>query len=315
MIEHCPLVDAHPRCPTPCLGDLVVRVDVDQVGKGVGLAGGDGRDMVLMRVGERDDLEQRVLERRLACPADFGAFWGGVMSVPNFACPLEKGGRLTRFGPRLRHRHLERPHLPAHLVLAAHGVPVLLAALLLEELHRHLAAAAAAARPGVLVRPVALRLELTGERVGALVDERLDLRLGNVGELEAEYVARLRGDGGEEAEEEDGVEDAWAVASGLANFVPYGGANRPAAAVDMIGKSCHGVCGRLVPVWFWERERFRTSHDVPHRVRISKSLQDELGALLLHHDVPRGVVRRGWEWCSGGSGRGDVSFSPYRCFG
>jgi hypothetical protein len=127
--------------------------------------------------------------------------------------------RPTRFGPRLRHRHLERPHLPAHLVLAAHGVPVLLAPLLLEELHRHLAAAAAAAGPGVLVRPVALRLELAGERVGALVDERLDLGLGHVGELEAEHVARLRGDGGEEAEEEDGVEDAWSVARGLVNFV------------------------------------------------------------------------------------------------
>lgn len=74
-IEHYALVDAHPRSPAPCLGDLVVRVDVDQVGKGVGLAGGDGWDVVLVRVGERDDLEQRVLERRLACPANFGALY------------------------------------------------------------------------------------------------------------------------------------------------------------------------------------------------------------------------------------------------
>lgn len=148
----------------------------------------------------------------------------------------EENAGLTRFGPRLRHRHLKRPHLPAHLVLAAHGVPVLLAPLLLEELHRHLAAAAAAARPRVLVRPVALRLELARERVGALVDERLDLGLGHVGQLEAEHVARLRRDGGEEAQEEDGVQDAWSGASGLVNVVPFGGANRPTAAGDMIGK-------------------------------------------------------------------------------
>jgi hypothetical protein len=55
---------------------------------------------------------------------------------------------------------------------------------------------------------VALRLELAHQAGHALVDQRLDLGVGDVGELEAEHVAGLGADGREVAEEEDGVEDS-----------------------------------------------------------------------------------------------------------
>jgi len=58
------------------------------------------------------------------------------------------------------------------------------------------------------MRLVALCFELAHEGGHALVDEGLDLGFGDVGELEPEDVAGLRVDGGEEAEEEDGVEDS-----------------------------------------------------------------------------------------------------------
>jgi hypothetical protein len=58
------------------------------------------------------------------------------------------------------------------------------------------------------VRLVALGFELAHEGGDALVDEGLDLGFGDVGELEPEDVAGLRDDGGEVAEEEDGVEDS-----------------------------------------------------------------------------------------------------------
>ncbi len=137
----------------------------------------------------------------------------------------------TAFCARIGDGDLDGPALPADLVVAAHGVPCLAAALL-EELDRDLAATAAAARVGRcstgtgvaeaetvsqaaavrgwVVGLVALGFELAHEGGDALVDEGLDLGLGDVGEFKSEDIAGLRDDGREVAEEEDGVEDAWA---------------------------------------------------------------------------------------------------------
>lgn len=56
---------------------------------------------------------------------------------------------------------------------------------------------------------MALRFELPHEGGHTLVDERLDFGFGDKGELEPQDVAGLGDDGGEEAEEEDCVEDSW----------------------------------------------------------------------------------------------------------
>jgi hypothetical protein len=100
---------------------------------------------------------------------------------------------------------LEGPALPADLVVAP-GEPGLAAALL-EELDGELAPAAAArAHAG----RGSLGVELALQGGGALVDHGLELVVVDVGEGEVEDLAGLRGDGGEEAVEEDGVEDTWA---------------------------------------------------------------------------------------------------------
>lgn len=63
--------------------------------------------------------------------------------------------------------------------------------------------------------------EVADERAGALVDEGLELGLGDVGEGEIEDFVGLRDDGGEIAVEEDGVEDSW-VARGMSVWVVIG---------------------------------------------------------------------------------------------
>ena len=152
----------------------------------------------------------------------------------------------TALRPRISHGDFHRPALPANLIVPAHGVPRLAPALL-QKLDRNLAtspagtgggrgrhspATAAAAkgkaegalrgRRGVSGR-VALGLELAHEGGDALVDEGLDLGVGDVGELEAQDVAGLGEDGWEVAEEEDRVEDSWEErVLGLASAIASG---------------------------------------------------------------------------------------------
>jgi hypothetical protein len=66
----------------------------------------------------------------------------------------------------------------------------------------------------VVVRLVAVRVELSYQRSCALVDHGFQLDIGDVWERQVEHVAGLRQDGGEEAVEEDGVQDA-------ADYVPH----------------------------------------------------------------------------------------------
>lgn len=54
--------------------DGVLLVDGDGVGEGVGLGGGDGRDVVLEAVDGGDDLHDRREEGRLHGLADLGSF-------------------------------------------------------------------------------------------------------------------------------------------------------------------------------------------------------------------------------------------------
>ncbi len=60
------------------------------------------------------------------------------------------------------------------------------------------------------MRLVALGFELAHESGHALVDQGLDLGFGDVGELQPQDVAGLRDDGGKVAQEEDGMENAYA---------------------------------------------------------------------------------------------------------
>lgn len=68
-------------------------------------------------------------------------------------------------------------------------------------------------------------VELLDQRRGALVDEGLELGDGDVGEGEVEDFVGLRGERGEVAVEEDGVEDACVTGCGLSEcrrlFVEY----------------------------------------------------------------------------------------------
>jgi hypothetical protein len=89
---------------------------------------------------------------------------------------------------------------------------------------------------------VALRLELAHQAGHALVDKRLDLGIGDVGELEPEHVAGLGADGGEEAEEEDGVEDSYEVARLV--FCPCPGYGGVRCDVVMLDRGWVGGAGR-----------------------------------------------------------------------
>lgn len=53
----------------------VVWVDVDLVGERVGIVGGDGRDVVLVGVGDGDAFEDGGLEGGFHCVADFVSFF------------------------------------------------------------------------------------------------------------------------------------------------------------------------------------------------------------------------------------------------
>jgi hypothetical protein len=97
----------------------------------------------------------------------------------------------TSLGSRLRKRHVQRPLLPAHVLLGA-AEEVRLLALLLEELHDELAA------PALLVCAV----YCADECDGALLDERLEVDIVDGGEGEVEQVAREGRYRGEVAVEE-----------------------------------------------------------------------------------------------------------------
>lgn len=123
------------------------------------------------------------------------------------------GSRLTTFCSRLGHGDFDGPALPADLLFAAHDIPRLAAALL-KELHRDLPTAAPAATTAVTVIVATSRLlflKLAHQHLGPLVDERLEFVVVDVGQRQVEDVAGAGHDGGEEAVEEDGMEDAWKV--------------------------------------------------------------------------------------------------------
>ena len=141
-----------------------------------------------------------------------------------------EGRRPTSLRSRLGHRNPDGPALPADLLVAPATIPCL-AAPLLKKLHRDGAPAVAAlpsparraattgtqgpqagpqrggpAGAGAVVVD-ALGVEALGQLVGALLDHGVELGVGGVGKGDVEDLARARGDGGEEAVEEDGMED------------------------------------------------------------------------------------------------------------
>lgn len=121
----------------------------------------------------------------------------------HFRWPSEGRTARTTFGPRLGDGNFDSPALPADLLVAA-GEPGLAAAFL-EEVDGDLAAPAVAVTGNV---GGALGVELAVEGGDALLDHGLQLVIIDVGQGDAEDVARLGDERGEEAVEEDGVEDA-----------------------------------------------------------------------------------------------------------
>jgi hypothetical protein len=73
------LVDAHSRSPSRRLF-LVVTANVDLVWEWVRLGRRDGRDVVLVSVGEGDGFHDGVLQRRLGGFADFSALCIWIIS-------------------------------------------------------------------------------------------------------------------------------------------------------------------------------------------------------------------------------------------
>jgi hypothetical protein len=110
----------------------------------------------------------------------------------------ESGGH-TCLCARCRKRHIQRPLLPAHILVGL-AEEIRLSPPLLEELHDQLPAAS------LLV----CALNGADERNGALVDQRLEVDVVDGGQREVEQVPRQRGYGGKVSVEEDGVQDGWA---------------------------------------------------------------------------------------------------------
>ncbi len=122
---------------------------------------------------------------------------------------------ITALCPRLSDCHLYRPALPADLFVAARQPR--LPAPLFEELDGDLpprarggggaGIAGGRGRRCVGRRRRRRRVELAGEGGGALLNHGLELGVVDVGEGQVEDVAGARGQRGEEAGEEDCVED------------------------------------------------------------------------------------------------------------
>lgn len=174
-------VNSHPGSPP---GFLLVNGDFER--KGVTALGCDGRDVILVSVGESDDLHGGREESLLHCSTDFGPF---------------------AFSPRLCDSNLQRPAFPADLLVGT-GQPCL-STPLLEEANGYLATAAAIGAGIPAAGGGAFCIELAGEGGGALVDHGFELVIVDVGEGEVEDVAGAGDEGGEEAGEEDCVEDAF----------------------------------------------------------------------------------------------------------
>lgn len=115
----------------------------------------------------------------------------------------EKQDERTTLRSRLGDRDLDRPALPADLLVAPRQPG--LAAALLKELHHELPSPATG--PGAPRR--ALRVELALQLRGPLLDHGLEFIVVDVGEGEVEDFAGAGDEGGEEAVEEYGVEDAY----------------------------------------------------------------------------------------------------------
>lgn len=92
--------------------------------------------------------------------------------------------RLTAFCARFCHSHLDGPALPADLIIAPHIEPRLPTALL-KELDGDLSTAVTIVRrrAGMGMWLAALCLELAYESGDTLLDQGVDLILGDIGEL------------------------------------------------------------------------------------------------------------------------------------
>lgn len=123
----------------------------------------------------------------------------------------------TRLGPRLCERDVQRPLLPANILVCL-AEEVRLSPLLLEKLH------------GYLAPPARLMGAVYGADQGErlLLNERLEVDVVDGRQGEVEQVAGQRRDGGEVAVEEDGVQDrcAGSVGSGGARWGGSGWAGR-----------------------------------------------------------------------------------------
>jgi hypothetical protein len=111
---------------------------------------------------------------------------------PTLPQGVEMVGIHTSLGPRRCKRNIQRPLLPAH-VLICFPEKVRLPPLLLEELHHELST------PSLLVRT----LDRAHERNGALVDQSFEIYVVDSGERKIEQVARERRYRGEVAVEEN----------------------------------------------------------------------------------------------------------------
>jgi hypothetical protein len=101
---------------------------------------------------------------------------------------------LTSLGPRRRKRYIQRPLLPAYILVCL-AEEIGLPPLLLEKLDDELATAAL----------LMCAFNRAHECNRSLVDEGLEVYIVDCGKCEVEKVSGERGYGGEVAVEEDGV--------------------------------------------------------------------------------------------------------------
>lgn len=168
--------NAHARAPHVLIGGDF-WVDEDLVGEGVGVGGGDGRDMVFVAVDYGDDFVRGFLE----------GFGHGAANL-EYIC-------LGAWGSEC---HIQSPLLPTH-ILVGFTKEIRLAPPLLEELHNELA-------PPALV---VCSFYGAHKGYGALVNQSLEVDIVNSGEGKVEEVAGEWQNGGEVSVEEDGVENGF----------------------------------------------------------------------------------------------------------